>query len=94
MLAVITTVIAGGLIFLRAGFLVATVSVFCGYAAFVAYAYVRSRMWMKDPAMEEALAAGRAPKRAIRIERTVASILIPPVTAFLVDAALFHLLRH
>ena len=93
MLAIITTVIAGGLIFFRAGFLVATISVFCGYAAFVAYAYLRSRMWMNDPSVAEALAAGRAPKRAIRIERTAAALLIPPVTAYLVNLALFFALR-
>ncbi len=93
MLAIIVTLIAGTLIFFRAGFLVATASVFLGYAAFVAYAYVRSRMWMKAPGMEEALAAGRELPRTVRIERTVSAILIPPITAYLVYAALSFLLR-
>lgn len=93
MLAIIVTLIAGALIFLRAGFLVATAAVFLGYAAFIAYAYVRSRMWMKDPAIAEAVAAGQELPRTVRIERTVSAILIPPITAYLVDAALFFLLR-
>ena len=45
MLALITTLLAGFLVFLRSGLVVATASIFCAYAAFAAYAYFRSRMW-------------------------------------------------
>ena len=88
MIALITTVLAGTLIFLRSGFLVGAASVICAYAAFIAYAYFRSRMWMKDPAVEAAIAEGRQPPRAIRIERIVAAIVVPLVFAYIPYALL------
>ena len=90
MLALITALIAGMAIFLRAGLLLATVSVLCGYAAFVAYAYFRSRMWMNDPANAAALAEGRQPGRAIRIERAFAAVLLPALFAYIPYLLLSH----
>ncbi len=83
MLALIVTLVAGLLVFVRSGFVVATASVFCAYAAFVAYAYVRSRMWMKDPGTAAAIVEGREPGRAIRIERGVAAVVIPVIFAYI-----------
>ena len=83
MLALITTLVAGLWVFMRSGLIPATASIFCGYAAFAAYAYFRSQMWMKDPAVAAAIAEGREPNRAIRIERTVAAILIPLIFAYI-----------
>ncbi len=88
MLALITTLLAGMLVFVRSGLVVATASVFCAYAAFGAYAYFRSQMWMKDPAVAAAIAEGRQPGRAIRIERTVAAIVVPAVFAYIPYALL------
>ena len=88
MLALITTLLAGFLVILRAGFVVGTVSIFCAAAAFAAYAYVRSRMWMKDPAVAAAIAEGKSPGRAIMIERTLAAIAIPLVFAYIPYALL------
>ena len=83
MLALITTLLAGMLVFVRSGLVVATASIFCAYAAFAAYAYFRSRMWMKDPAVAAAIAEGRQPGRAITIERTIAAIVVPLVFAYI-----------
>ncbi len=88
MLALITTLLAGFLVFLRSGFLIGTASIFCAYAAFVAYAYFRSRMWMKDPAVAAAVEEGRQPPRAIRIERIVAAIVVPLIFAYIPYALL------
>ncbi len=88
MLALITTLAVGILVFLRAGFVVGTASVFCAYAAFVAYAYIRSRMWMKDPAVSAAIEDGRQVPRAIRIERIVAAIVVPLIFAYIPYALL------
>jgi fumarate reductase subunit C len=88
MLALITTLLAGFIVFLRSGLVVATASIFLAYAAFAAYAYFRSRMWMKDPAVAAAIAEGRQPSRAIMIERTVAAIVIPAVVAYIPYALL------
>ncbi len=91
MLALITTLLAGFVVFLRSGLVVATASIFCAYAAFAAYAYFRSRMWMKDPAVAAAISEGRHPGRAIMIERTVAAILVPLVFAYIPYAILIRL---
>jgi len=88
MLALITTLLAGMLVFVMSGLVVATASIFCAYAAFAAYAYFRSRMWMKDPATAAAIAEGRQPHRAIRIERIVAAIVVPSVFAYIPYAIL------
>ena len=88
MLALITTLLAGMLVFVRSGLVVATASIFCAYAAFIAYAYFRSRIWMKDPAVAAAIAEGRQPGRAIVIERTVAAIVVPLVFAYIPYALL------
>ena len=88
MLALITTLLAGFVIFLRSGLVVATASIFCAYAAFAAYAYFRSRMWMKDPAVAAAIAEGRQPGRAITIERTIAAIVVPAIFAYIPYALL------
>jgi hypothetical protein len=88
MLALISALAAGMLIFLRAGPGIALASVLCGYAAFFAYAYFRSRMWMKDPENSTALAEGREPKRAVRIERALAAIFVPAAAASIVSAIL------
>ena len=88
MLALIVTLLAGFVVFLRSGLVVATVSIFCAYAAFAAYAYFRSQMWMKDPATAAAIAEGRQPRRTIRIERIVAAIVIPPAVAYIPYALL------
>jgi hypothetical protein len=88
MLALITTLLAGLVVFVRSGLIVATASIFCAYAAFAAYAYFRSRMWMKDPAVAAAIAEGRQPERAIMIERTIAAIVIPAVVAYIPYALL------
>jgi hypothetical protein len=88
MLALITTLLAGFVVFVRSGLVVATASIFCAYAAFVAYAYFRSRMWMKDPTVAAAISEGRQPSRAIMIERTVAAIVIPAVVAYIPYALL------
>jgi hypothetical protein len=88
MLALITTLSAGFVVFLRSGLVVATASIFCAYAAFVAYAYFRSRMWMKDPAVAAAIADGRPLGRAITIERTISAIVIPVVVAYIPYALL------
>lgn len=90
MLALMTTLLAGLLVFVRSGLIVATASIFCAFAAFAAYAYVRSRMWMKDPAVAEAIAAGKSPGRAIMIERTLAAIVIPLVFAYIPYALLMR----
>ena len=88
MLALITTLLAGFIVFLRAGYLAGTASIFCAAAAFAAYAYVRSRMWMKDPAVAAAIAEGKSPGRAIMIERTLAAIVIPLIFAYIPYALL------
>ena len=88
MLPLITTLLTGFLVFLRSGLVVATASIFCAYAAFAAYAYFRSQMWMKDPATAAAIAEGRQPSRAIRIERTVAAIVVPSIFAYIPYAIL------
>ncbi len=93
MLALISALLAGLYIFLWAGLPIAMISVICGYSAFVAYAFIRSRMWMKDPANMSSLEAGHQPSRAIRIERIFASILIPPIFACVVYALLSLLVR-
>ena len=83
MLALITTLLAGFLVFLRSGLVVATASIFCAYAAFAAYAYFRSQMWMKGPAVAAAIAEGRQPARAISIERTIAAVAVPAIFAYI-----------
>jgi hypothetical protein len=88
MLALITTLLAGFIVFVRSGLVVATASIFCAYAAFVAYAYFRSRMWMKDPAVAAAIAEGRQLGRAITIERTISAIVIPAIFAYIPYALL------
>jgi hypothetical protein len=82
MLALISALTAGLIIFLRSGPGFALVSVLLGYSAFVAYAYFRSRMWMKDPENSMAFAEGREPRRAVRIERMIAALTIPALVAF------------
>ncbi len=91
MLALIITLLAGFVVFIRSGLVVATASIFCGYAAFAAYAYFRSRMWMKDPAVAAAIAEGRRPSRAIMIERIVAAIVVPVIFAYIPYALLIRL---
>ena len=88
MLALIVTLLAGMLVFVKSGLVVATASIFCAYAAFAAYAYIRFRMWMKDPAVAAAIAEGRQPGRAIKIERTIAAVVIPAVVAYIPYALL------
>ncbi len=80
--------LAGFVVFLKFGLVVATASIFCAYAVFAAYAYFRSRNWMKDPAVAAAIAAGRQPGRAIMIERTIAAIVVPAVFAYIPYALL------
>ncbi|MFZ1110428.1 MAG: hypothetical protein WAN43_19030 [Rhodomicrobium sp.] len=92
MLALISALTAGLLIFLRSGPGFALVSVLLGYSAFVAYAYFRSRMWMKDPENSLAFAEGREPRRAVRIERTIASLTIPALAAFAASLILGQIL--
>ncbi len=91
MLALIMTLLAGFVVFIRSGLVVATASIFSAYAAFAAYAYFRSRMWMKDPAVAAAIEAGERPSRAIMIERTLAAIVIPLVVAYIPYALLTRL---
>jgi len=87
MLALISAFAAGILIFLRLSSPgIALVSVLLGYTAFVVYAYFRSRMWMKDPEDAKALAEGRQPSRAVRIERLIASVVIPVLSALILAA--------
>jgi hypothetical protein len=94
MLALISALAAGLIIFLRPGYGpgFALVSVLIGYSAFVAYAYYRSRMWMKDPENSMAVAEGRQPRRAVRIERTIAALAIPAMVALAVSTILAHVL--
>jgi hypothetical protein len=63
MFALITTLLAGFVVFLKFGLLVATASIFCAYAVFAAYAYFRSWNWMKDPAVAAAIAEAAAGPR-------------------------------
>ncbi len=88
MLALISALAAGLFIFLRFGPGFALVSVLLGYSAFIAYAYFRSRMWMKDPENSMAFAEGQEPRRAVRIERMVAAIVIPALVAVAVSLIL------
>jgi len=82
MLALISALAAGLVIFLRTGLPgVVIVSILFGYSAFVAYAFVRSRMWMRDPENSMAFAEGSEPRRAVRIERMIAAITIPAICA-------------
>jgi hypothetical protein len=67
------------------------VSVLVGYSAFLAYAYFRFRMWMKDPENSTAFAAGREP-RAIKVERIIAGLTIPALVAFGLSLILTKLL--
>jgi len=84
MLAILSAVLAGAFVYSKSGFVIAAISAACGYAAFVAYAYVRSGITVKDPIHRLSLAAGRPPNGAIRIERLVAAILVPAVVAYVV----------
>lgn len=87
MLALISALAAGVFIFLRLSSPgIALVSVLLGYTLFVVYAYFRSRMWMKDPENAKALTEGRQPSRAVRIERLIASIVIPALSALILAA--------
>jgi hypothetical protein len=81
MLAIFSSLLMGMFVFPRSGFFVAAISVACGYAAFVAYAWVRSGIPMNDPIAVLAVAAGR-PTAAMRIERFFASILVPAIIAY------------
>ncbi len=83
MVALISALAAGVLIFLRFSPGIALVSVLFGYTLFVVYADVRSRMWMKDPENAKALAEGRQPGRAVRTERLIASVVIPALALIL-----------
>ena len=84
MLALISALAAGVLIFFRLSSPgIALVSVLLGYTLFVVYAYFRSRIWMKDPDNAKALAEGRQPSRAVRIERLIASVIIPALSALI-----------
>lgn len=82
MLAIISALLAGIFIFSKSGLLIATISAVCGYAGFVAYAYVRSGMLVNDPINMLSLAAGHQPSGAIRVERFVAAILVPVILAY------------
>jgi hypothetical protein len=82
MLALISALAGGLIVFLRFGPGFALVSVMLGYTAFVAYAFVRSRMWMRDPENSKAFAEGQEPRRAVRIERMIAALTIPALVAY------------
>ncbi len=89
MLALFSALAAGLAVFLGTGLPgVALVSVLFGYSAFVAYALIRSRMWMKDPENSMAFSEGREPRRAVRIERMVAALVIPAAGAIAVSLIL------
>jgi hypothetical protein len=92
MLALISALTAGLVIFLRTGLPgVVIVSILFGYTAFVAYALIRSRMWMRDPENSMAFAEGREPRRAVRIERMIAAIAIPAVSAIAASSILVRI---
>jgi hypothetical protein len=82
MLALISALTGGLVVFLRFGPGFALVSVLAGYTAFVFYALIRSRMWIRDPENSMAFAEGGEPRRAVRVERMIASLTIPPLVAY------------
>lgn len=84
MLVILSALLAGAFVFSKSGFVTAAISAVCGYAAFVAYAYVRSGITVRDPIHRLSLAVGHPPNGAIRIERFVAAILVPAVVAYVV----------
>ncbi len=83
MLALLSALLAGTFVFFKSGFLIAIISAVCGYAAFAAFAYVRSGILAKDPINMLSFAAGHQPSGAIRVERIFAAVLVPAVVAYL-----------
>ena len=64
------------------GWFTSWVAAVVGYAAFVIYSYVRSRMWVNDPIVALSIATGEFP-RSQHIERAVSHIVIPPLAAYI-----------
>lgn len=90
MLAILSAVVAGIIIYSEAGVVGALVCAAGGYATFVAYAWFRSGAIARDPVNMLALAARRRPPgRGLLLERNLAIVVIPFAVAFLIAVVLF-----
>jgi hypothetical protein len=82
MLAILSALSMGALVYSKSDLATAAIAALCGYAVFVAYAWIRSSITARDPIHTLSLAAGQSPTGPIQIERFFAALLIPAGVAY------------